>query len=145
MKYDLKKILKQKQNDRRFQVAGAILAIGLAVFTFLMSLFLLGIVHAVSTIYWALRKDAPRTMGRRVIEIVNIVTLILFLGGLLADFATGYRGDATGLLFICLLCIGPVLGYAYFAVTNAEIKYLHQLIGKEQQDAPDTWPPVLPA
>lgn len=128
----IEKLIRQKTADKYIQVVTACIALALAPFTWLMSLFLLGIVHALSTICWAFVPGAPRLRGRKILEPVNIVVVILFAGCMIIGrYASG---DQLAVIAIGgLLCIGPVLGISYFILTLKEISYYRKLLHADRE------------
>ena len=127
MKSELEKLIDLKVSDRKIQIIIGIATIVLAPFTVCASFFLLAITHAISTIYWMLKDNAPRTNGRKIIEPINLAVILLFIEGEIIANTLFQSGDGAVYLIMMLLCIGPILGISYFFVTLDEIKLLKQI------------------
>lgn len=128
---DIREMIRMKKQDQRLQIIMFILSVVLIPFTFLFSMFLMGLTHAGSTLHWcSINRHLPRTQGRTIIERINIIVLALFLLTSLSTVILGQDAFISAVLGISI--VGPFLGISYFLVTVNEIRFYKQLLQYEK-------------
>ncbi len=119
---DLETVIRFKKTDRIIQIIGGIIVIGCAPFTWLMSFFLLGFIHALGTFFWLFAAPKAGVLpARKVIQWINILVMALWGGALLIN--SGYLEQT----IVVMIFLGPVLGISYFVITLREINYYQSL------------------
>jgi len=128
---NLETIIRVKNADYLLQVLAGCIAVGLCPFTFCMSFFILGIVHALSTLFWMIAEpEAGFLPSRRIIQWVNVTVLILWISTL---FLRNNTVDFTGNFTFAMVFAGPILGISYFIITGREIRYYKSLASTSKQ------------
>jgi hypothetical protein len=125
-KVRLRQLIHTKEREKYIQVTMLLASLILIPFTLLFSLYLMGLTHAIGTIYWKFAyRDIYKIQGRRIIEPINIlVTILLLISVVLACFV---RFDIMGPVTMGILIIGPILGISYYVITLKEISFYRKM------------------